>query len=446
MNKSILILFTVLSLAVGTADAGTSAPAKKKSHSSHSSTSSSKKSSSSTQKSSTVKVKLSDVVRRVSRENLTVQSNAQKVYQAKASIAVTRGNLLPKLNLWRIVTAPLSLLGALGVVEDVAPFLIPGNWFAAKAQKQFYYAEVEGYRTLKANEILTAKSTYIHLYYDQSLLRDIETSKSEVKASLDFVRAQEETGMVPQGTSAEIEIRYLSLQEDARSVRSLIREESALLSVLMGYSASTELEIDPVSLVSPSTQSPVSYNDLEARALNASPELRQYYYLIYASQYVKKDTRFSLFGTSTLSNGVAGGIFDNVPRQDGLGFGSGASVNVSKAQTKNLELQKAGAAETVKRNLRIAVDAHNLDIDNYSGIVRRAELTSEIQNNINRRLELGELVPVRDIIETSRSRIQAISQRSEARARFMINQDRINRLVMRKDYDDSSSSVPIAKD
>jgi outer membrane protein TolC len=398
--------------------------------------------------SKTVKVSLSQVVSRVSSQNLMVQANAQKVYQAKQSVAVARGNLLPKLNLWRIITAPLSLVGALGVVEDIAPFMIPGNWFAAKAQKVFYNAEVEGFRTLKANQIMTAKSTYIHLSYDQSLLRDIEVSKAEVKQSLDFVKAQEDVGVVPQGTSAEIEIRYLALNEDARSVQALINEERATLANLMGYSASANLEIDTASLPTPSSSDPInsSYSDFESRALSAAPELRQYHYLVWASQYVKKETRFSMFGLSTLSSGVAGGIFDNVPRQDGLGFGTGASVAVSKAQTRTLEIQKEGAAETVKRNLRVAVDQYNLDIENYDGVSRRVELTETIQQSLNRRLELGELVPIRDIIEASRNRIQAISSRSEARARFLINQDRINRLTMRKDYDDTGKAVPIKQD
>ncbi|MGE0634407.1 MAG: hypothetical protein AB7O96_18470, partial [Pseudobdellovibrionaceae bacterium] len=126
------------------------------------------------------KVSYDQVVSRVSSENLTIYKGALKVYQAKKSISVARGNLLPKLNIWRVFSIPFDPREALGVIEDLAPFLIPANWFQLKASKDFYRAEVEGYKTLWANEVMTAKSLYLQLLYDRTLFQNIVKGKEEM--------------------------------------------------------------------------------------------------------------------------------------------------------------------------------------------------------------------------------------------------------------------------
>ncbi|MBX9766417.1 MAG: hypothetical protein K2X47_04020, partial [Bdellovibrionales bacterium] len=90
----------------------------------------------------TTNLTVDEVAERVGKFNLSVYANALKVYQAKESIQVARGNLLPKLNLWRLagnfngVSPVMSLANTAGsLIEVIAPFLVPATWFRLKQVK-----------------------------------------------------------------------------------------------------------------------------------------------------------------------------------------------------------------------------------------------------------------------------------------------------------------------
>ena len=381
-----------------------------------------------------IKIRLQDVVEKVSNENLEVYQGALKVYQAKKQISFARGNLLPKLNFWRILSTPFDPKSLLGIVSDIAPFLIPSNWFQLKANKQLYFAEQEGYRALWANEVLTAKALYVHLLYDRNLLSHIMQSKRELETLRAIVKSHEVLGGAPQGASRDIEIRVLALDEDTRSLQILIEDEASLLAYMMGFGAMANLELEPLPLPKVTNTRPLNYNDYEARVLSVSPELRQYEFIINASKYVKKTAMFSLFGVTNESRGTGGGIFDNVPIQDGLGFGTPASIKIAKSQTEGLKIQKQAAEETLKRQLRMLIVNYNLDLENFPGLARRTELTNAQNQQLYTRLKLGDEVEMFDLIEASRNHIQADTALFAAQFRFLINQDKFNRLLFTGDY------------
>ncbi len=391
-------------------------------------------------------ITLEDVVKKVSSENYLVLENAQRVYQAKEAIQVARGNLLPKLNLWKIITLPLDPLGIVGMVEDIAPFLVPANWMRLEEQKIFFLAQKEAYRALWSNEVMTAKSLYVHTQLDQALLNHIEEQRKELNDLFVIVQAREVLGAIPAGTARDIEVRLLALQEDQRSLEVLVAEETNLLSYMMGYPASAELVLTPVPLPSFDGLDPLEYADFEFRTLDSSPEIRQYDYLIQAADYVKKEAMFAFLGVSTMSRGVAGGVFDNLPMQAGLGFGTGASVRISKAQKEILNLQRKGVEETVKRYLKLLVGNYNLDLENFINLRRRVELTKTTSDQLYERLNLGENIEALALIEASRNHIQADTAFFALHFRFLSNQDKLSRLIYHGDYSKVPAALEIIKE
>ncbi len=381
-----------------------------------------------------VKIRMQDVVEKVSSQNLSVYQNALKVYQAKKSISVARGNLLPKLNFWRIISVPFNPKGLLEIIGDIAPFLIPSNWFQLKAQSQLYEAEKYAYRALWANEVMTAKALYVHLLFDRNLAAHIDQSKAELKSLTSIIRSHEILGGAPQGASTELEIRQLALEEDARALTALIEEEESLLVFMMGFETMTKIELEPVVLPDFESLQPLDYQNYVAQVIEASPEIKQYDFIIKASQYVKKTAQFSLFGVTNEARGTAGGIFDNVPIQDGLGFGTPASIQIAKSQTEMIRSQKQGAEETLKRQLRLMVANYNLDLQNFKSLKRQVELAKAVNDRLYSRLTLGEEVENISLIESSRNHIQADSALFSAQYRFLINQDKISRLLFEGDY------------
>jgi outer membrane protein TolC len=315
-------------------------------------------------------ITLQDVTKRVSESNFAVYQNAIRVYQAKESIKAARGNLLPHLNLWDIAGAAADIYtgggtggaGVVGLISDIVPFLIPANWFRVQEVKLLYQADQLGYQALWANELMSAKALYMHVVLDQSLRENILHNIEEVSNIHKIVQMRELLGGAPQGSAREIEIRLLALQEDKRSMEVLLQEELSQLSFAMGMPAQTTLELTQIDLPNMATLEPLNYDDFEFRAVDSAPEINQYDYFIEASDYVRRETMYSFLGASSMSRGAGGGVFDNIPVTPGLGFGTAPSMRIVSAQKDILKLQKLGAEEVIKRQLKLLVNNYNLDL------------------------------------------------------------------------------------
>lgn len=395
------------------------------------------------QPSAPMTVTLDQVVARVSTENYSVYSGALRVYQSRESIEVARMNLLPRLNLWNIAGAAFDIAlggpsgiaaGVAGVIGDIAPFLIPANWARVSQTERLYLADQEGYRALWANELMSTKAIYVHLLLDRSLLAHIEQSREELDEILGIVRLRETFGGADQGAARDIEVRKLALEEDQRSLEVLIEEEESLLAYLMGYSADTRLTPADIEMPDFENLQALSYADFEFRATDTAPEMRQYEYFLQAAAFLDDEVMYSFLGTSNMSRGVAGGIFDGIPMQNGLGFGAPASMRIISAQREILRTQRRGIEETIKRQLRLLVSNYNLDLENYANLKRREMLTKQTIDQLFERLRLGQDVATLDLIEASRNHIQADTAYFAVNFRFLANEDRLARLIFHGDY------------
>lgn len=379
-------------------------------------------------------ITLADVVKKVSTDNYLVLENAQRVYQAKESIAVARGNLLPSLNLWKIISMPLTIVGGLGAVEDIAPFLVPANWMRVEEQKLLHQAQKESYRALWANEVMTAKTLYMHLMLDVALLGQVEASRTTLKAVLELVMARERFGTVPPGTSRGVEARLLAIEEDVRALTVLISEEKSLLSYLMGFPSTVELVLMPIPMPDFEGLKPLDYREYEASVVSASPELQQYDQLLKVADLVKREIYFSFLGVSTMSRGAGGGVFDGLPVSKGLGFGTGGSIRIAKAQKEIIRTQRRGSEETLKRSLNLLVETYNLDLVSYRNVKRREYLTRSIITDLQARLRFGEAVDAEDLIRASEAHIEAETALAGVKLRVVTAEDKLSRMLLRGDY------------
>ena len=390
-----------------------------------------------------IKIDLKQVVDKVSTENYTVYQNSLRVYQAKESITVARMNLLPRLNLWKLASAALEIFaggpvgapaGAFSIIEDVAPFLVPANWFRVSQTKIFYQADLEGYKALWANEVLTSKALYHHILLDSSLKNHISRSRKDLEEIYQVVRVRETFGGAPQQVSQDIKIRLLALDEDLRALEVLISEEESLLAFLMGYPTGTRLKVSPIDMPDYDSLEHLNYDDFDFRAVDVSPEIKQFQYFIDAADYARKEITYSFLGASSLSRGLNGGIFDNLPVQSGLGFGTGASIRIVRTQKDILKVQKKAVEETVKRNLKQLVNNYNLDVDNYINLKNRVFLAKNSLKQINQRIQFGENVDSLQLIESSRNVIEAETALFSVMFRFLNSEDKLSRLIFHGDY------------
>lgn len=379
-------------------------------------------------------VTIDDVAKAVSSQNYIVYENALKVYQAKANVEKARADLLPRLSIWTIAKIAIDPSSIIDSIKDIAPFLVPANWFRLEQTKLLLLSTKEGYRALWANEIHSAKALYSHLVFDSKLLAHVRTSMAELERMRVIAETHEMFGGAPPGTARDIEIKILGLKEDDRSLQALIQEEVSALGYALGLPAGTELVTTAPPLPNLGSHKPLVYGDFEFRVLANSPERRQYDHFLSVLKQIENEISFSFLGGSSISRGVAGGVFDSLPTPDGLGFGQGPAMQIVEAQREIMLTQKRGIEETLKRQLGLLVSLFNLDLGHFSSASRRAELVKEAKVQMINRMQLGERINVLQLADLFREQIQSETAVLAVQFRAFVSLDRLNRMLLDKEY------------
>jgi len=384
-------------------------------------------------------VTLEDITAHVSTQNYYVQENAERVYQAKKTIQLSRRNLLPKINLWRILG---GFSNPLGLVEDVAPFLVPNNWLRVKEDKVLATASVHGYRALWANELLTARGLLIQSSLDERLLEQLQENAKDFEPLYSVIQLRENLGTAPSGSIQQFEVRRLALNEEINTLATIIKSNRSELAYILGFPGNDEAVPTGVKYFEKSEAHPLRYEDYEERLLSASYELKQHTSLIQAANLIRKSRYFNFLGVSTMSRGAYGNIFDGLPQQDGLGFGLGPSVQIVRSQKRILESQKRGIEETLRKNLKVLVDSYNLDLQLREDALQRIQATQSQWQTLTDRMNLGAKIDVFDLIEASRNRIEAVSSYYSIETRLHLGSDRLKRLTYTDAYQVVEGSLP----
>ncbi len=381
-----------------------------------------------------VRIGIGDVAKKISQSNLLLLENAERTYQASEAVGVARANLLPQLNLWDWVGFTFTLTDILGRVTDIAPFLVPGNWFRVAEQKILVNVERNAYHALWANQILAGKLLYYRVLHDEALLKEIDDNEEMLKNIHAVVRTREILGGLPPGTSKTVEARILAMQEDRRALKALIRDEKGRLTYAMALPVGSDLKLTSLLLPDIRNNHPLKYATYEPRVLSISPEIQQFGHLVRVIPYIKKELRWSFLGTSSLSRGVAGGIFDDIPIQRGLGFGRGATMAIIRSKENQIKLQQKGVTETIKHQLRLLIESYNLDLENFHTISRRKEIAQELFKELNERILMGAEVDFQELTEVSRTLISAQTSMAGLSHRYFAHVDRLNRMMLTADY------------
>ena len=334
-------------------------------------------------------ITLDEVALKVKESNFTILENAQRVYQAKETITFSKRNLLPKLNFWNVLKLPFDWASAIDIVQDIAPFLVPNNWFRVSQNKLFYLAQKEQYRALWANEVMTAKLLYINTLRDEDFLQLLKKQQSQLDELIAIVKTRSVFGEVPPQVLKFLQIRRLELAEDIRSLKALVYEEVKAISYLMGIPVEDDLKLVSIDLPQVENLKPISFDTFVFRALDNAPEINQFRYIKNSLKYIRKEAYFTFLGSSTTARSASGGVFNNIPLQDGLGFGLGSSLRISASQGHIIDLNEKATKEVIKKNLYNLVNNFNSYVDNIDNQNKRFQLAQENYESIKTQLILG---------------------------------------------------------
>lgn len=376
---------------------------------------------------------IDELVTQMREKNYTTLASAHNTYQAKEGISASRSALMPNLNVWQI-HALVTPWGWLGEIKDIAPFLVPANWFRAQQNRKLFKVQEAAYHAVWANQILIAKTLYYQILQDQAFLEILERNVESMQSAYQIARSQEVLGSSNQGLSTLLELKVLSLEEDIRNLESYLFNSKRELAYLAGIEADEDFDLVNIALPDIENLHPINFENFKEYVLRLSPELTQFDALIEVVPSIKKEIRFSFLGTSSIQRGLAGGIFDDVPMPSGLGFGRGASLAILRSKEELLRLQRNGAKENLLRQLRISVEQYNNDLAAYHEQKRRVIVAQNLQQQLLNRNILGLPLDVLEFTEASKELLAAQSSLLNLYARFRNNQERLTRMQMLEDY------------
>ncbi len=364
-----------------------------------------------------------------SKKNLSMQIEAEKVYQAKLSIEHSRRNLYPRLNLWNVAKVVIDPIALLDIVQDIAPFLIPTNWFRLKESEVLYRAEVHAYKALWANELLNMRSLYIKVLFDQQVLQKLQQYHAGVEQILKESRSRAAFGFLEAAILRDLEKESLSAQEDLQAMQILVRDNKRLLAQTLGLPLADDFTLADVTIPKPVLIAAEQVPIFIEQTIFRSPELAQYEAFLKAIPKLKKEVQFSFLGASSFSRGASGGVFDHLPTDEGFGFATATSIKILKTEGRVLELQKKAIGETLQRQIFSVVDNNN----SIARILPLRELRlatvqqSVIQIARDERLGLA-VSPVRKM-ELLKALMNEQNLVSESYLRNFLLQDRLQRML-----------------
>lgn len=391
-----------------------------------------------------IAVGLDLINKRVASENLLVLQHAVRSYQARQAIHVARGQLLPRLHVWKWSSMLFDIRNAFSIVEDVAPFLVVSNWYRVQEQKYLFASQQSAYHALWANELMQARTIYFQLLLDEKILSLINQEIEELQNIRTMVESREIWGALKPGSVLELDVRILSLEEDRRSLSSMIIETKSQLALLLAIDPKEKIELIPFNnqenfeLVFESNE---SYETMIATALNVAPEVRQYDSLIEVARIMHRALYFTPFAINTLTRGFTGSQFDSIPVQPGAGFGTPGSMRIVKGQENLLKLQKWTIEEVIKKQLKNLILDVELDQANLKNIQTRVQLTKELLNTNYQRITMGENIDMLHLVEASRNHIASVMAQYEVELRFHKHSERKNRLLLQSAYSETPAEV-----
>lgn len=373
----------------------------------------------------------------VSKQNYIVLEEAQRVYQSKQTIKHARNSLLPRLNLWSILQIPAVFVDpfVLGdIVQDVAPFLVPANWFKVRQANAMAKVQAQQYLAVWANELVTARLLFLELYREQELYGILQQSLESYKRVRRIARLRSEFGTDGGFALNLIDERILALEDDIRSLDLLFSSTKRELQLMTGIDQARD-----VTIVAPNLLNPLEADALDEELLwqvieASAPELKQFSHLEQALAAVRGSLRFNILGTSTYSAGNADQVFSSIPLSDGLGFGQGNAVNITKSEGEILRLKFKASQQTLMRQFKLLAQEYGLLNILFASAIERNDLSVLNQQLLESRLRYGGDISPLELIEALDNVTQTQLLKLSYQVRFNEVVEKIKRMTFTAPY------------
>lgn len=340
---------------------------------------------------------LDEVTQTALKQNLLMKEKLIETHQAQGLVHYNRMSLLPKLDLYSLINTGGSFFGIAGLIEDVAPFLVPANWYRINEAEISASFQKKSYKALWANEVLATRSLYLTIVSDIKSLAVYDTYKKDLEELQGIAETRDQFGGDRLGALEMLLAQKNMVMDDQISLEDIINQQFYSLTQMTQIDPKAKYEFNLDSQVR-STWTFLNTNAMIDLVERLSPEVKSFDDLLAMLAQLKNEVGFSFFGSSPLSKGVAGGVFDDLPLNGGWGFSTQALFTLTKTKEALLKVQQTGVKETLKRQLLRLIDQNNFLIEKEKNLNERIVHLNQQWEILLDRLQFGKNAPMDELI------------------------------------------------
>jgi len=137
---------------------------------------------------------LTDITNAAMKQNLSIKEKLIESHQSQQNVQHNRLALLPKLDLFSILNSGGSIIGAASVIETIAPFLVPANWFRVNEAEISQSFQRNSMQALWGNEILETRAMYLTMVSDTNSLKIYDSYLQDLQQLQDIAETRDQFG------------------------------------------------------------------------------------------------------------------------------------------------------------------------------------------------------------------------------------------------------------
>ena len=274
------------------------------------------------------------------------QEGLLDLFQARQTIKVRTGQLLPSFNLR--ITSPIDVFD---YIPNLVGFLFPSNWFRLKESKLHAKAQEYSYVALVANQKSMGKGLYLGTHQELINLKSLENHIAFTTKLLEIMNKRYDQGEVAYEDLAELNAFNSLMLSDRVYVSSLVQQTAADLSYLLADISVTETS-GPLEIELPDLRNEQRLNarDFIERILKVSPELKSLVYLNEAARFSKRARAYEFL---TPDSGT----------ENAFGFGYMANIRIGATEVEKLNIKKKAFETNLKKTLTVLINQINSAIE-----------------------------------------------------------------------------------
>jgi hypothetical protein len=368
---------------------------------------------------------LADAMNRALTLDFGTRIEFEHVMQARHQAANAYLKLLPHLgggSILALAAAP-TVVGLLGAVGDLVPFLFPSRWIQAREARLASEAEQDALILMRGDAGVQLEGMAYAFARDVGIQRDYAAAITEVDEARQQIAKSEAAGGYPAGSADLLATLLIQLQSDADDLDLTVSEEKMSLAQAMGFvnpDAVTDLSVpeESVPLDAAKELDPAS---LMAEAQDRSFELRQMDWLIRAAESARRATYFSWLDPS------------GDPSVE-LGAGLGQAVAVATSQVAELRVAREQTASILLQKVDATVAEFNDSLDDHERSGRYFALQDTRVSRLLAALAAGQPVQMYDLITALSDHLAARLGLRNSDAVYRISLAKLDRLLLRGYY------------